>query len=104
MRACSSHVQDANPQSHARQVEDAGRSCHPGGVRLGVIVVDAAAVLEFLLLADLDLHRHPHIDLLTRSWKLRENVTAHDAMYVALAEALEAPIVTCDRRLARAPG
>ena len=72
-----------------------------------MIVVDAAAVLEFLLLADLadlDLHRHPHIDLLTRAWKLRENVTAYDAMYVALAEALEAPIVTCDRRLARAPG
>ena len=72
-----------------------------------MIVVDAAAVLEFLLLADLadlDLHRHPHIDLLTRAWKLRENVTAYDAMYVVLAEALEAPIVTCDRRLARAPG
>ena len=34
-------------------------------------------------LADLDLHRHPHLDLLTRAWKLRENVTAYDAMYVA---------------------
>ena len=55
-------------------------------------------------LADLDLHRHPHLDLLTRAWKLRENVTAYDAMYVALAEALDAPIVTCDAPLARAPG
>ena len=55
-------------------------------------------------LADLDLHRHPHLDLLTRAWKLRENVTAYDAMYVALAEALNAPIVTCDTPLAKAPG
>jgi predicted nucleic acid-binding protein len=55
-------------------------------------------------LADLDLHRHPHLDLLTRAWKLRENVTAYDAMYVALAEALDAPIVTCDMPLAKAPG
>ena len=50
--------------------------------------------------ADLDLHRHPHLDLLTRAWKLRENVAAYDAMYGGL----DAPIVTCDTPLARAPG
>jgi predicted nucleic acid-binding protein len=55
-------------------------------------------------LADIDLHRHPHVDLLTRAWKLRENVTAYDAMYVALAEALDAPLVTCDRPLASTSG
>lgn len=55
-------------------------------------------------LADLDLHRHAHIDLLGRAWMLRDNLTAYDAMYVALAEALEAPIVTCDHPLAKAPG
>jgi predicted nucleic acid-binding protein len=55
-------------------------------------------------LADLDLHRHPHLDLLSRAWKLRENITAYDAMYVALAEALDAPLVTCDRPLGNASG
>ena len=53
-------------------------------------------------LADFDLHRHPHIDLLTRAWTLRKNITAYDAMYVALAEALDASLVTCDTPLARA--
>jgi predicted nucleic acid-binding protein len=55
-------------------------------------------------LADLDLHRHAHLDLLTRAWKLRDNVTAYDAMYIALGEALGAPVITCDKPLARAPG
>ena len=62
--------------------------------------------LVFEALADfvgLDLHRHAHLDLLTRAWKLRENVTVYDAMYVALAEALEAPIVTCDAPSSRRP-
>lgn len=55
-------------------------------------------------LADLDLHRHPHLELLGRAWTLRDNITAYDAMYVALAEAMDAPIVTCDEPLAKAPG
>jgi len=55
-------------------------------------------------LLDLDLHRHAHVDLLGRAWRLRDNITAYDAIYVALAEAIEAPIVTCDNPLAKAPG
>jgi len=55
-------------------------------------------------LTDLDLLRHPHLDLVGRAWRLRDNISAYDAMYVALAEAIEAPIVTCDGPLAKAPG
>lgn len=53
-------------------------------------------------LVDLDLHRHAHLDLLARMWQLRDNITAYDAAYVALAEALGATVVTCDAPLARA--
>jgi predicted nucleic acid-binding protein len=55
-------------------------------------------------LTDLDLHRHAHLDVLHRAWKLRDNISAYDAMYVALAEVIEAPIITCDSPLAKAPG
>jgi predicted nucleic acid-binding protein len=37
-------------------------------------------------------------------WQLRNNLTAHDAVYVALAEGLRVPLVTCDSRLAKAVG
>lgn len=55
-------------------------------------------------LADLALIRYPHDWLLHRVWELRHDLTAYDATYVALAEALGAPLVTCDARLAGAPG
>lgn len=72
-------------------------------VRAGEVSADRAAeAIEDLI--DLDLHRHAHLDLLTRAWKLRENVTAYDAVYLALAEALDATVVTCDTPLANAPG
>ena len=53
-------------------------------------------------LADMSLNRHHHTLLLTRTWQLRENLTAYDAVYVALAELLEALLLTCDGRMARA--
>ena len=72
-------------------------------VRTGEVSRDRAAD-AIADLTDFDLHRHAHLDLLTRAWQLRENVTAYDAMYVTLAEALDATMVTCDIPLARAPG
>ena len=53
---------------------------------------------------DFRLTRHPHEALLPRVWELRANMTAYDAVYVALAEVLNVPMVTCDGRLAHAPG
>ena len=55
-------------------------------------------------LADLPLRRYPHDFLLPRIWDLRNNLTAYDAAYVALAEALDAPLLTRDRRLATSAG
>jgi predicted nucleic acid-binding protein len=55
-------------------------------------------------LADMPLRRYPHQFLLPRIWSLRNNLTAYDAAYVALAEALDAPLLTRDRRLAAASG
>jgi predicted nucleic acid-binding protein len=55
-------------------------------------------------MADLPLARYPHDFLFPRIWELRDNRTAHDAAYVALAEALDAPLLTCDRRLGSASG
>ena len=55
-------------------------------------------------LGELSLTRYQHGPLIARIWSLRHNVSAYDAAYVALAEALEAPLLTRDRRLATASG
>jgi predicted nucleic acid-binding protein len=54
--------------------------------------------------ADLPITRHPHRALLDRAWQLRHNLSVYDAVYIALAELLQAPLVTCDARLAQAFG
>jgi len=52
----------------------------------------------------LGLRRHPSRVLWMRAWELRRNLSAYDALYVALAEHLDVPLLTADGRLARAPG
>jgi predicted nucleic acid-binding protein len=68
---------------------------------------DIAPVRGRIALADFTdfpIQRYPHGVLLPRIWELRHNLTAYDAAYVALAEALDAPLVTRDRSLAAAGG
>ena len=70
-------------------------------VRGGEVKADrASAAIDDLQL--LRISRHGHVDLAPRVWELRQNLTAYDAVYLALAESLDATVVTCDHPLARA--
>jgi len=55
-------------------------------------------------LASFPIRRMPLHPLLERMWALRHNVTAYDAAYIALAERLDSPLITCDAKLAAAAG
>ena len=87
-----------------------------------MIILDASAALELVLnthigrgspnesqmgraalrdLFDLGVELYEHEPLLPRAWDWRESLTAYDGVYVALAEALDSPLVTSDHRLAR---
>lgn len=70
---------------------------------VGDISDDIATIAHHDLL-DLSVELYPYELLAPRIWELRANVTAYDAWYVALAEALDAPLATIDRRLTRASG
>jgi predicted nucleic acid-binding protein len=74
-----------------------------GEVRAGELTAKAGrAALADLM--ELRLQRVPHHLLAGRAWELRQNVSFYDALYVALAEELEVPLITLDARLAKAPG
>ncbi len=72
-------------------------------VRTGALTAERGAV-SVGALGQLDIARYGHADFASRMWALRENLTAYDAAYIALAEALDAPLLTLDARLAAAPG
>jgi predicted nucleic acid-binding protein len=60
-----------------------------------------AALADF---AELPIARYPHLPLVERAFALRANASFYDALYLALAEAVDAPLITCDGSLARIPG
>ena len=62
----------------------------------------AEEALEDLMAMQLE--RVSHRFLTERAWQLRDNLSFYDGLYVALAEALDAPLLTCDARLGNAPG
>ena len=67
-------------------------------------VTEARAQELLQALLEVRILRHRHTTLLPRVWELRHHLTAFDAVYVALAEALNAPLLTCDAKIAAAPG
>jgi predicted nucleic acid-binding protein len=106
--------------SKAAKLEDIALSAREQWHAPHLIDVEVAQALRRLMLAkelplrraeealadygQLLMERHAHQDLLPRVWQLRDSMTAYDAAYVALAEALDTSLITCDGRLARAHG
>ncbi len=67
--------------------------------------IDEARALEALdRLATMPIQRIPYRPLMPSAWQHYQNVSSYDALYVALAQANDATLLTADRRLARAPG
>ncbi|MGF1652104.1 MAG: type II toxin-antitoxin system VapC family toxin [Actinomycetales bacterium] len=94
----------ADEQLHAPHLLDPEVA---SGMRRRVLARDITADQGWAaldVLRRLAVTRYPAAALLDRIWELRDNVSAYDATYVALAEALECPLVTADARLGRAPG
>ena len=69
----------------------------------GFITAERAAVAVDLLLSG-PVNRAHVKPLLSEAWTMRHTITVPDAIYVALARHLQAPLITADLRLARAPG
>ena len=94
----------ADPEQAAPHLVDAEVLSVVRRARLRGDVDGTAAALAISDLESWPATRVDHRPLLRRAWDLRDSLSAPDALYVALAEALDAPLLTLDRRLARAGG
>lgn len=74
------------------------------GLVLGSKLPAGEAERALDLLSVLKLRRHSHVPLLQRIWALRHNMWPYDAAYVALAESLQADLITVDGKISRVPG
>lgn len=74
------------------------------GLAHRIALLERAVPAALRHLASLPIRRMPLVPLLDRMWELRSNVSPYDAAYVALAEELGAPVITCDAKLAAASG
>jgi predicted nucleic acid-binding protein len=68
------------------------------------LLTDEQALEKLLWLQEAPIVRVPHRTLLPRAWELRHAISAYDALYVALAELLDVPLITCDAKLGGANG
>ena len=75
-----------------------------GGLTLGAGIPAHRGLRAMEALSDLRLARYSHAPLVARIWELRENLTSYDVAYVALAEAVDVPLVTTAGKLGRACG
>ena len=92
------------PKIAIDSLDDLPTHTYPLSGTVTELLNDPVALEALEDLSDMPLDRYPHYPFLERIWQLRENVTAYDAAYIALAEALDVTLVTRDRSLARAPG
>ncbi len=94
---------DRDPDQHAPHLIDLETTAALRRALAREEIDDARARSALVRLGELPITRYPHLPLLPRAWQLRHNLTPYDAAYVALAEALEARLITGDARLAAAP-
>lgn len=98
----ASRLREAEGRLHLPHLADVETASVLQGLVLGGVVSEDRAAQALVDLRDFPARRWPATFLFERVWALRANVTAYDATYVALAEVLQAELLTADGRLARA--
>lgn len=90
------------PNAHAPELIDAETLQGLRGLAVRRVISPEAATAAVSELLEAQIVRYPHRPFAERAWALRGQLSIYDALYVALAEALDATLVTTDLRLARA--